>query len=260
MKEIFGLTRADRDLLDELHRRFGTLRENAPSARLPIDVTDEPPQAPEVYIALSPPGGIPACEGPTGTGPPTFESGDLPGYINCGLYRIVNGAIYYTRQIKRIYNLSESIIPEGWITVKRDKYGTWFADTGAGTPCEDRNEVWMILMTTGVEGGTFDVTFEINEVEETLTIPAESTAAEIKTSFAEHSELATTDLNTEGGDLPTTSVRVEFVGDQAGKPIRLISFSGENLNNIPGTGTGTPATEAGLAVFVVRWQPGFTAP
>lgn len=258
MEELFALTRQDRNLLDELHRRLGTLRENAPSARLPIDITDEPPQAPEVYIALVPSGGIPACEGTTGTGGPNFEAGDVPGYADCGIYRLVNGIIYYTRQTKRVYNLSGDVITQQWITVKRDKFGQWFADTGGGASnCEDRNEVWMIAMSNGVEGGTFSVTFDINLVEDTVIVPAASTAAEVKTAFADHIQLSTTDLNTEGGPLPGTSVRVEFVGTQAAKPILLKSFSGDDLSNLPGT--GSPATEGGLMIVIVRWTPGFSA-
>lgn len=259
MKEIFGLTRADRDLLDELHRRFGTLRENAPSARLPIDITDEPPQAPEVYIALVPSGGIPACEGVTGTGGPSFLAGDVPGYADCGIYRLVNGVIYYTRQTKKVYNLSGDVITQQWITVKRDKFGQWFADTGGGgnTNCETRNEVWMIAMSTGIEGGTFSVTFEVNSVEDTVIVPADSTAAEVKTAFADHSQLAESDLNTSGGPLPGSAVKVEFIGTQAGTPIPLTSFSGSDLSNLPGT--GSPATEGGLLVVLIRWTPGFSA-
>lgn len=125
MKEIFGLTRADRDLLDELHRRFGTLRENAPSARLPIDITDEPPQAPEVYIALVPSGGIPACEGTTGTGGPGYVAGDIPGHADCDIYRLVNETLYFTRKRQRVYNLAPTAISQQWAEVSREKYGIW---------------------------------------------------------------------------------------------------------------------------------------
>jgi hypothetical protein len=263
-QDIYGLTLADVNFLKALKRAHDGNRQNPPSARLGYDGFDDAPQAPEVYIALVPGGGIPANEGDPellpGTGSELdYQQGDMPGYADCQIYRIIGGVLQSCDFTKRVYNLTASAIDQGWITVVRDKFGNWIAQTGGGTPCEDRNEVWMIFLSSGVEGGTFDLTFTINGVEDTITIAAESTAAEVKTAFATHSELSSSDINVDGGDLPTTSVRVEFTGSQAGKAIRLTSFSGENLNNIPGTGTGTPATESGLAVFVSRWQPGYTA-
>lgn len=255
--DLYGLNKDDVNWLKWARRRLEGLLQNNPSALLSEVLADSHDQAPETYIALVPEEGIPACEPAVGTGGPAFQAGDIPGYADCGIYRITNGALAYTRAIKRVYNLTGSDITERWITVVRDKFGIWLAQTGGSSSCDPRNEVWMIAMTSGVEGGTFEVTFTVNEVQETLTIPAEGTATEIKTAFATHSELAESDLNAEGGDLPTTSVRLEFTGDQANTPIRLTSFSGENLNNIPGTGTGTPATESGLMVLIFRWQPGY---
>lgn len=264
-QDIYGLTKADVDFLKELKRAYGGGRQNPPSSRLGYDIFDDSPQAPEVYIALVPSGGIPANEGDPellpGTGTELdLNQGDTPGSATCQIYRIIGGVLYSCDFSKVVYNLSASAIDEQWITVIRDKFGNWIAQTGGGSDCADRNEVWMISMSNGVEGGTFDLTFEVNGVSETITVNAQSTADEIKTQFAAHAQLASSDLNAEGGPLPDTSVRVEFIGTQAGKAIRLTSFSGENLNNLPGTGTGTPATESGLAVWIFRWQPGFTAP
>lgn len=120
----------------------------------------------------------------------------------------------------------------------------WIPVMSAGGGCRDRNEVWMVVLLGGTQTGSFDMTFTINGVSETVTIQADATDTEFKTQMAAHSELAETDLNVEGGPFPAVSIKVEFVGDQAGKAIDLASFTQDDLSG-------------GSGVVILRWQPGF---
>lgn len=98
-------------------------------------------QAPEHYIALSPRGGIPALTKGTASDP--FGDPDRPGYAECQIFRVQrereiesdgNPAIWQTPlYIERVYNLSQSPIPEDvWVQIKRDKNGDWLAETATG--------------------------------------------------------------------------------------------------------------------------------
>ena len=76
-------------------------------------------QAPEVYIAKVPTAGIPA------------RSGTTLGSAECEIYRVVSGAVESVPSFTMVvFNLSASAISDGYVGVKRDKYGTWLADTG----------------------------------------------------------------------------------------------------------------------------------
>lgn len=98
-------------------------------------------QAPEYYIALSPRGGIPAITKGTASDP--FGDPDRPGYAECQIFRVQrereiesdgDPAIWQTPlYIERVYNLSQSPIPEDvWVQIKRDKNGDWLAETATG--------------------------------------------------------------------------------------------------------------------------------
>lgn len=91
--------------------------------------------APEVYIALVPAAGIPGLDSATsGSGsdnPPT--EGDRPGSASCNIYKIIDGQLRPIPGLTRtVYNLSESTIDSDWITVQREKFGTWLASVGGG--------------------------------------------------------------------------------------------------------------------------------
>lgn len=92
------------------------------------DTTNEPPQAPETYIALTPSTGIPAIDqsGTTGTGTVSYALDDVPGSAVCRIYRLIRGTFRRVGPTKLVYNLSRSALPgNAWILVTRDKFGTW---------------------------------------------------------------------------------------------------------------------------------------
>jgi hypothetical protein len=87
--------------------------------------------APEMYVALTPIGGIPALVQASSTP----GEGDEPGVADCQIYKIVKGADDFLEEVanvtKPVYNLNgEEIAGETWVLVQRDKFGTWFAITG----------------------------------------------------------------------------------------------------------------------------------
>lgn len=138
-QEIYGLTLGDVNFLKMLKRAHEGGRQNPPSSRLGNDIFDEPPQAPETYIALVPEDGIPAAEGDpdfiTGTGTGTdlvldYRQGDRPGSATCQIYRIINGVLESCDFTKLVWNLSGSAITQKWMTVVRDKFGNWLAQVG----------------------------------------------------------------------------------------------------------------------------------
>jgi hypothetical protein len=83
--------------------------------------------------------------------------------------------------------------------------------------CERRNEIWKLKVTGDPTGGTFDIDVIIDGTQETVTIDYNASAASVKTAFATHSELVSTDLDTAGGPFPGTEITVEFIDNFAGK-------------------------------------------
>lgn len=123
MPYIF-LTDSDHAALREMLRERQGGRVNAPN-RQPSRLAEEQSghQAPEVYIALTPTDGIPARVGTT------------PGSAECVIQHIDStGDLAEVASFAQpVYNVSTSAVAgDEYISVKRDKYGTWLADTGGG--------------------------------------------------------------------------------------------------------------------------------
>lgn len=98
-------------------------------------------QAPEVYIAYPPSGGIPALvrgEGTgTGTGTGTGNVEDEPGVAECTIYDIINRngipeLVASPAHSRDVYNISTAAISQDWIQIHRSKQGKWLAITGGG--------------------------------------------------------------------------------------------------------------------------------
>jgi len=137
--------------------------------RTPRTTNDQPPPAPEVYIAWTGDNGVPSLEPETGTGTGTYPGGDFPGYATLDIYRIIHpdGGTPYLLTIeanRRVYNLTTDPIPRRrWIPVARDKWGSWLAlsegiegeDTGTGT---DENLVFGCGLTQ--DGATVSIDFD----------------------------------------------------------------------------------------------------
>lgn len=140
MAKVTVLTDKDKALLQQV---IDSMRQE-PRRVSRAQPRPEPHQAPEVYVARTPNGGIGGLQEQAGTG-----IADRPGYADCNLYKIVevSGApqmMPISGLFRRVYNLShEAMGGRRWVAVSRDKFGNWLAllpgtemdvtDTGTGT-------------------------------------------------------------------------------------------------------------------------------
>lgn len=124
MADKYVLSEADRDAIKamieaEAKRVATTVNRPAP--------TDDLPTAPEVYVAKTPDGGIPAAT--------TADDEVTPGVAECDIYRLISGVFTPVEHLVRdVYNIFTTVIPaDKWIVVERDKFGQWYAVTASGT-------------------------------------------------------------------------------------------------------------------------------
>jgi hypothetical protein len=117
------LLRLIRQMIQSEQRRSGN------TGQRPGGDLQEGWQASDVYVALTPAGGIPAlAEGPdTGTG---LGEGDKPGGADCRIHRLLlsgtDRRLYDSGFTRTVYNLSQDDVPGSiWVAIVKDKYGDW---------------------------------------------------------------------------------------------------------------------------------------
>lgn len=129
-EEVYYLNRFDREKLKALWADFTTRKPESKG-----HTKSELPQAPDVYIARSPTGGVPALD-QVGTGTSTD---DAPGSADCYVYQIIHppgtGDDPYLLRVgqvsKTVYNIGNGDIEgDSWFLVIRDKFGKWIAAVG----------------------------------------------------------------------------------------------------------------------------------
>jgi len=104
------------------------------------------------------------------------------------------------------------------------------AAVAEGSGCDRQNCIWHIYVMGKPSGGTLDLTITIGTTTETITLNWDDTAAEIKTTLATHSAIASeSNLTVTGGPFPNAVIAVEFKGDLAGQDIALPLSSWENI-------------------------------
>lgn len=93
---------------------------------------------PEVYVAITPMGGIPAYSGGTATGTGTGATDDdVPGSAQCKVYRVLgagpSASMHRVGNLEvLVYNLSQVAVDENIpVLIQRDKFGKWFVAGGA---------------------------------------------------------------------------------------------------------------------------------
>lgn len=95
--------------------------------------SDQEHQGPEVYVARTPPEGIPAIT-------TNASDEDVPGEADCEVYEIaeIEEGSFTLQPVNEtsftIYNISTAAIAgDTWISVLRDKFGHWIAQVGGGS-------------------------------------------------------------------------------------------------------------------------------
>jgi len=133
MPKLLTLSERDVKALRGLLDRVQGSRRN-PEGRPDTTVDDH--QAPEVYVAKTPSGGIPALD--------VESSTSYPGVAQCNIYKLSPSSDSSETAVllqveglrKWVRNLTESdIAGSSWVLVVREKFGSWIAVTGgAGEP------------------------------------------------------------------------------------------------------------------------------
>lgn len=139
MAEAGGKTLSDADV-QKLKKLFTDYYGESGSTKQRQYVpSDDEYLTPEVYVALTPSGGIPALAEGSDVGT-AFGAGDTPGSASCQIYqRLPDGTLQVITGLTRtVYNLSESAVDgTSWVLVVRDKYGNWYTLPAApeSVPC-----------------------------------------------------------------------------------------------------------------------------
>lgn len=162
MEERFNLTRRDRELTQE-----AISRAQRQSARQfpPREESADQYFTPEVYIARTPPGGIPALAEETGT-----ANQDFPGSAECPIWRTLydqataSPRMAYAGFTREVLNLSHEAIGGGrWVICWRDKFGAWFTagigpnpdveDTGTGADLPETPQYLSVVTNVCMDTG-----------------------------------------------------------------------------------------------------------
>jgi hypothetical protein len=132
-KVLRTLSEADeaalKELLDAYRGRGLNTRGRSPG--YPLDDGS----APEVYVAKTPTGGIPALDEP-GVGTGTSAEGAVPGSAECVVYRVLglpdSPVLYEITGVSRVvYNLANAAVGgDRLVHVFRDKWGQWWVAGG----------------------------------------------------------------------------------------------------------------------------------
>lgn len=189
-----------------------------------VDADDVFPGKPEVYIAY-PQSAISAAVLATGTS----TERDQPGYGDCDIYQILgdngNAELHPVGFKKVVYNLTESEITSGPISLKRDKYGKWIADVAGNASCQSRNEIIQLTVIGSPTGGTFDLTIDIDggtgTAGETVTLNYNDTSSDVQTALEGHTDIVSGDVSVSGGPLPDATITIEFTGNLASTNIPI---------------------------------------
>jgi hypothetical protein len=166
------LSGADRDKLQRLFDEWARRQHNTQNRPNFRGLDNEQWLAPEVYIALTPPEGIPAVAFEPGTATSSALFTDVPIFSGlCQVYKGITASSIGTGTgtsfedllipVKlmtpmRVFNYSNSDLPGGvWILIARDKFGTWFAVTAGGGGNTVSSDMSFVSVQHGPESGVW---------------------------------------------------------------------------------------------------------
>lgn len=120
MADGYLISGNDAAILKEVIAEFRGRKGN--STRRPNNEYWDEHQAPEVYVARTPSGGIPKLTEETGAG-----IVDTPGSATCAIYEIQSGGIQPIQGLNAlVHNLTaDAIEGDTWVVISRTKDGTW---------------------------------------------------------------------------------------------------------------------------------------
>lgn len=128
--------------------------------------------------------------------------------------------------VRKVEGMSRGETPKKWGPRDED-----------GGGCESQNTIWDITIFGAPTGGTISFPVTANGVTATVTFNYNDSAATFKTTLAAgHSEIATTDLDVTGGPFPSSTMRVEFIGDYENTLLPIPTVNYGSLTG--GTGRG----------------------
>lgn len=103
--------------------------------------------------------------------------------------------------------------------------------------CETQNTIWDITIFGAPTGGTISLPVTANGVTTTVTFNWNDSASTFKSTLAAgHAEIATTDIDVTGGPFPSSTMRVEFIGDYENTLLPIPTVNYGSLTG--GTGRG----------------------
>lgn len=253
MADMFYLTGEDVALFREMAQEFRARKKGMRDWGGP----PKPPQAPEVYLAKVPPGGIPALSQSATTGTGTDQPlDDVAGEVECEIYQLDPETGEFGRVGELTYivhNLAPSAISANrtpWVLVVRDKFGEWFVAGGAATANSDGFEeiVQTVNVVTAVVSRECGLTVRNTPFTFTFTLPVGSdvvvtAGGSTGTGTADDGDDTLIDFPTQLIDIPTSAA---FAFDSATctgtitfttTPICVFSGGLECCPDYTGTGT-----------------------
>lgn len=127
----------------------------------------------------------------------------------------------------------------------KPRYRARWGAAGGGS-CPSRNEIHQLSIFGSPTTGSFDATYTVLGLSESMTFNSTFTSTEVATEMATHTSIATSDIEVTGGPFPNATMQIEFVSSLAAKAVPLPTLNWDLL-----------AGGTGVAVIASRPQNGY---
>lgn len=192
----YYLNESDRKAISEMLAKSKGRSVNTPRGA-PGDDTE---YAPEVYVVLTPSGGIPAMGAAR---PGTGSTGDDPGSAECRVYQLISTGLIYCGFSVLVYNLSDTAVRgNDWYVATRDKFGTWYVPPGISSSGGGGSGSLTVTTVDGSPSYTGITTLRLDEADGfVLTNPSAGIARiDIADASTSQTGVVNTTTQTFGGD------------------------------------------------------------